>query len=138
MTTRRMFLCGMAAAVAAAAIPLSTPVLAQQIYRVRRIGEVMVDLLRSDRGHVLVDLFVRDQLILQSGVGDGGFFRWWGPPGDEIMLLADHVLRIETTGGVGGVHLFCRDTLPSGDTRSVLERHDLATGTVETVPLETP
>lgn len=96
--TRRWFVFGTAAAVAAAAIPavLTTPIVDVPPlgFRYRLIRELVFCGGQSTRPSFL-SVIVRDQTLLSGGVGPGGSFFWRAMDGGDIIVGPTDTMRLD-------------------------------------------
>ena len=108
LMTRRLFLIGSAAAIAATQIPFVQPVEAVHVYKVRRIldisaypgaGEVPVGASQMMEAKIWRSGF--QSPIFHQFFSSMNSMRWVAAPGDAIELLADESVRLELTGGMG-------------------------------------
>jgi len=106
--TRRCFLIGSAAAIAATQIPGAIALPAQHAYKVRKILEVTaMPTPFEDGSHGPVELSLRrsdidNEPIFYHAMSDSSIMRWVAARGHEIALLHGRdTLRIEMEGGSG-------------------------------------
>ena len=128
MITRRWFLLGSAAAVAAASASFVTsiPVFevpAAHVYKVRRIGEINVIPAGLAPGEVVqANIYrgVAQDPLLTFSLNSRSYLRWMAPLGQELVFLGDDYVRLEWIGsdGVGEIQLFVED-----DGVQYLEKH---------------
>jgi hypothetical protein len=137
--TRRWFVFGSAAAVAAAALPALaleapaiikpfTPVVAPHEFLSRRVCDLWAtfDEKLLD-GIAEVSMFVRGSPDpwLHIGLSTRCSFRWVPRPREELILRPqDHfALAVKSPRGVGRIHLTCYDKIDDGPSVALVEEH---------------
>lgn len=152
--SRRLFLFGSAAALAAAAVPvvdgsvitrpMFTPVPALADYLRREVVEMYASFDPHDGPGRLakIMLSIRGQPIFGSAMQTTGVLRWRaGPHGAIICRAADtYALEVISEIGLGRVDLTCADHVDEHDPIMNLERHTFPLGmppTCQILPLNT-
>lgn len=135
--TRRWFVFGSAAAVAAAHFPAPaladhfgqvTPMVTPVAFRHRRVFDIMASFDPGGPDEVAeVTLFVRGQAWFHAGFSTRSFFRWVAPPNplSHIVVLPNDTfaLEIKSRTGVGSIQMFVADTVDEGPPIHRCETH---------------
>lgn len=128
--SRRWFIFGSAAAVAAAAIKQSFATLVPTPappYISRQISDYILypyHVPGTDE-FATFNIYIRDNLTRSASINTRGFYHWSSSdPLDMPMIMQDDVFRIEMIGGsgLGEVVLTCRDKIDDGPRVHLLER----------------
>lgn len=140
MLTRRLFVVGLGATVAAASATAwahrdlifegeaVTPVPSPVAWRSRKVFYLMISPKCSMEGAASVSLERSNGLVLfQQMIHRSSFLRWVARPGDELRFLADDPLRIlvdgSTEDAVEQITLIGTDTMPDGEEVRFCEAH---------------
>jgi hypothetical protein len=148
--TRRWFLLGASAAIAATAIPFSTPVPAQTKFLRRSVFEINAGFIvdqpaTADRRPAsddiaVVELFRNENCLFHVAIGPGANFVWIASPLAELILLPTEVfkLSLRSKSGFGFINLVCRDVFEDEEAITVVERHTFPSrGPAEVFALDT-
>ena len=127
--SRRWFVFGSAAAIAAATVPvwippaIVTPVSAQSVFLLRKVFELSMWNNGSAAG--FLDVFVHNDEVPwhRSGVPPGGMYFWRAMRGNEIDLLPDSTFRMAATAGIEKIFVGCLDTIDEGPPIYRYEEH---------------
>ena len=135
--SRRLFLFGSAAALAAAAVPVVagpiitppffTPVPALAPYLRREILDIMVAFDPHDGPDrvAMIDLIINGKNEFHYGMNTRGCLRWVAHKSDEIKLFPDQTFALEcaSQAGLGRINMICRDYVDEHDPIMRSEEH---------------
>ena len=130
MITRRWFLIGSGAAIAAAAMPFATPVTAGAPYRTRHIVGLSASSAGNGAGNIA--LFARGQPLplLHFGLGSGGFLEWRAAPDGHIIIRRQDVVKLAFdnlspigNASLGTIGLRVDDYVDDGPPIQLVEQH---------------
>jgi hypothetical protein len=122
--TKRSFLFGAAAVIAAVNLPLSVAEPANifkapalQPFKRRMICNLMATFDAETDGVASIELYVRDRLWFFYQMNQRSTFRWAAPPGGEIVLLPQDSFRLDVSSesGIGRIQLICYDYVDFAD-----------------------
>lgn len=124
MISRRWFVIGSAAALAATQIPDAVAPTPAQC-TLRFVEEIMATTDATENGDALVEMFRMDRLIFSMAMNQRSVFLWKSTPGSEIILPPSDalILSLKAACGFGKIDMICRDRMSDGSEVHVLESH---------------
>src|SRR5437660_6294708 len=147
--TRRWFVFGSAAAVAAAATlvseptnlikpPIFTPAVAGHHFLRRQVWEIFAGCTEGPGDWSIVELFVGDRCLFHQAI-PLATFQWVAFPGSEIICTPSRTFRlaVQSERGIGMVALGCKDWVDDDDPIQCIETHTFPSlGPASVVALE--
>lgn len=124
--SRRLFLFGAAAAVAAASVPAMVlaprRLLSPIVCLSRDILEVTIELASANATEFTLD--IGGHRMLQYGVGNGGLFHWCAPYREHLVLPAHLTAELGLSrGAVASISLISKTHFKTFDPITVVERY---------------